>query len=177
MKKRWPLGCKRLTMLLLLGLAVGYTYAQSSRAQGVFWSKVRFGGGIGLGFGNESFTLQLAPSALYQANPFWGLGIGLNFNHAKFGEERFTAFGGSLITLFNPIPALQLSAELEAMRVHRDFGVPMPAGEENYWLPALYTGLGYSNGNVTIGIRYDLLYNESKSLYADPWMPFVRVYF
>jgi hypothetical protein len=70
-----------------------------------------------------------------------------------------------------------LSAEFEEMRVHRDYQFALPQYEEDYWLPALYVGLGYSSGPVTFGIRYDLLHDDAKSLYADPWMPFVRVYF
>ncbi|MFT5217580.1 MAG: hypothetical protein ACI83H_002720 [Glaciecola sp.] len=41
----------------------------------------------------------------------------------------------------------------------------------------LYLGAGYRTGNFTIGIRYDVLYDNEKSIFADPWMPFFRVYF
>ena len=177
MKKCFHLRLASILTLAILGLAPMVTRAQSYGPGSDFWGKVRYGGGIGLGFGNDSFTLQLAPSAIYQANPYLGLGVGLSYNYAKFGDDRFSAFGGSLLTLFNPIPVLQLSAEFEEMRVHREYRYTLPAFEEDYWLPALYVGLGYSSGPVTFGIRYDLLHDDSKSLYADPWMPFVRVYF
>lgn len=138
---------------------------------------MRYGGGIGLGFGNDSFNIQVAPSALYQANDYFGIGLGTSFNYARFGDARLTAYGGSILGLFNPLPALQISAEFEELRVNRDFGDNLPPASENYWLPALFAGLGYSNGPVTFGIRYDLLYNREKSIYSDPWMPFVRFYF
>ena len=68
--------------------------------------------------------------------------------------------------------------ELEQLRVNRSFEVVgAPNLEDNYWSPALFLGVGYSNRNVTVGIRYDVLYDDEKSIYADPWMPFVRVYF
>ena len=41
----------------------------------------------------------------------------------------------------------------------------------------LFIGAGYRSGNVTFGIRYDVLYDEKKSIYADAWVPFVRVFF
>jgi hypothetical protein len=177
MKKYLPLSILRISALIILCLSSFICSGQSYSQKGDFWGRVRYGGGIGLGFGNDSFTLQLAPSAIYQANDYLGLGVGLSYNYAKFGEDRFSAFGGSLLSLFNPIPALQLSAEFEEMRVHRDYQFALPQYEEDYWLPALYVGLGYSSGPVTFGIRYDLLHDDAKSLYADPWMPFVRVYF
>lgn len=163
------------TFLLVFG--VHSVVAQNPVNRSTFWSRVRYGGGLGLGFGNDSFNAQLAPSAIYQANPYFATGLGLNFNYARSGDAKFTAYGGSVLTLFNPIPQIQLSAEFEEMRVHRDFGSSLPAIEDDYWLPALFAGLGYGNGNVTVGIRYDLLYNEEKSIYANAWIPFVRFYF
>lgn len=152
--------------------------AQNISGKNEFWSKVRYGGGIGLGFGNNTFNAAVSPSAIYQANNLFAVGLGLTFNYSKFRESKLTAYGGSLMTLFNPIRPIQLSAELEQLRVNRSFEVTGgPDLEDNYWSPALFLGVGYSNRNVTVGIRYDVLYDEEKSIYADPWMPFVRVYF
>ena len=33
-----------------------------------FWDNVRFGGGLGLGFGNDFFSGSITPSAIYQVN-------------------------------------------------------------------------------------------------------------
>ena len=40
--------------------------AQETRSQ--FWQQVRFGGGIGLSFGDGFFSGTLAPSAIYEFN-------------------------------------------------------------------------------------------------------------
>ena len=32
-------------------------------------------------------------------------------------------------------------------------------------------------GPVTVGIRFDVLYDSNRSLYANEWSPFIRVYF
>lgn len=144
-----------------------------------FWNKVRFGGGIGLGFGNGSFSGALSPSALCQVNEHFATGVGLAFNYASFRESKLLAYGGSVLTLFNPIPAVQLSAEFEQLRVNRELEALNGSTvlEDDYWLPALYMGIGFGSRNVTVGIRYDVLYDVETSLYADPWGPFVRVYF
>lgn len=162
-------GSLRWLLILVFCCVCSVSTAQSSS----FWSRVRYGGGIGLSFGQESVQIGLAPSAIYQVNDYAAFGLGLNYTYSKIYDTKFSAFGGSLIGLVNPIPALQLSAEFEQIRVNRSFG-PV---EDSYWLPALFLGLGYSTGPVTFGIRFDVLYDSERSLYANPWLPFVRVYF
>lgn len=143
-----------------------------------FWKHVRFGGGIGLSFGDGFFSGTLAPSAIYEFNPQFALGVGLNgtYNSRK-NFYKSTIFGGSFLGLYNPIQEIQLSAEFEELNVNRKWESHLLIADENYWYPALFVGAGYRTRNVTIGIRYDVLYDKGKSIYADPWMPFVRVYF
>ncbi len=169
---------KKYILTFVILLYGSLCFSQISYSDGNFWSKVRYGGGLGLGFGNNSFNAAVSPSAIYQANPYFAIGTGLSFNYSKFRDSRLTAYGGSLISLVNPIREIQLSAEFEQLRVNQRLELDgSPDLEDNYWLPALYLGIGYSNQNVTIGIRYDVLYDDGRSIYADPWAPFVRVYF
>lgn len=148
-------------------------WSQGPGNQGSFASRLRYGGGLGLAFGREAVQIGIAPSAIYQANEYVAFGLGLNYTYSKFFDTRLTAYGGSVIGLVNPIPALQVSGEFEQLRVKRDFGFTT----ETYWLPALYFGLGYTSGPVTFGVRFDVLHDSDRSLYADPWVPFVRVFF
>ncbi len=143
-----------------------------------FWSHVRFGGGVGLNLGDGFFSGTLAPSAIYEFDKTFAVGLGLNgtFNNQK-GVYKSTILGGSLIGLFNVINELQLSAEFEQLNVNRRYNITLNIPDDNYWSPALFLGAGYRNGNVTFGIRYDVLYDENKSIYIEPWAPFVRFYF
>lgn len=76
------------------------------------------------------------------------------------------------------IDAIQFSVELEELNINRDFNQNFVSNpDENFWYTALFIGAGYRTGNVTFGIRYDVLYDKEKSIYIDPWAPFVRVYF
>lgn len=155
--------------------------SQSLNAQqnnGDFWNSVRFGGSVGLSFGDGFFSGTLAPSAIYEFNNQVALGIGLNgtYNSQK-DFYKSTIFGGSIIGLFTPINKIQVSAEFEELNVSRKWEDDLGIADENYWSPALFLGAGYRNGNVTIGVRYDVLYNENKSVYANAFMPFVRFYF
>jgi hypothetical protein len=71
-----------------------------------------------------------------------------------------------------------LSGEFEQLHVSRDFDEGFGGDlDTNYWSPAFFVGAGYRAQNVTIGIRYDLLYSRTNSVYAQAWVPFVRVYF
>ncbi|MFD1161685.1 alpha-ketoglutarate decarboxylase [Hwangdonia seohaensis] len=143
-----------------------------------FWQQVRFGGGIGLSFGDGYFSGTIAPSAVYEFDRNFAFGLGLNatFNNQK-NVYKSTILGGSLIGFFNVINELQISGEFEQLNVNRTYNVNLNLDKDNYWVPALFIGAGYRNGQVTFGIRYDVLYDADKSIYANAWAPFVRFYF
>ncbi|WP_240491668.1 alpha-ketoglutarate decarboxylase [Flavivirga aquatica] len=143
-----------------------------------FWNHVRYGGGLGLNFGNHFFSATLAPNAVYEFDKNFALGLGLSatFNNQK-KVYKSTILGASLIGLYNVINELQISAEFEELNINRRYDVNINIPDDNYWLPALFIGAGYRSGNIIFGIRYDLLYDEDKSIYSDPWAPFVRFYF
>ncbi|MBD1259643.1 alpha-ketoglutarate decarboxylase [Maribacter polysiphoniae] len=162
--------------MLSLVFLIGFS-CLGQKTSNDFWNNVRFGGGIGLGFTNESFNASISPSAIYQVNDQFATGVSLNFNYAKFNEDKLFAYGGSILSLYNPIPNIQLSGELEQLRINRTYALDGGNREDNYWSPALFLGIGYSNQNVTFGLRYDVLYDDDKSIYANALMPFVRVYF
>ena len=83
----------------------------------------------------------------------------------------------SLLGIFRPIPEIQLSVEPQQSFVSRNFANSTNIQDENYWIGALFLGVGFNTGNVTIGIQYDVLHDPGRSIYADSWFPFVRVFF
>jgi len=173
---------KRLSRYITFVLIVVFSFmsltsfAQQLKPQNEFWRNVRYGGALGFGFGSDSFSIAVAPSAIYQVSEKFATGLSLNFEYSKFGDSEYTAYGGSILNFFNPIPAIQLSAVLEPLRVSTNNSSASMLVDENYWTTALYLGIGYSSRNVTFGIQYDVLHDDS-SIYADPWVPFIRMYF
>lgn len=166
---------------IVLFFIIFYTTINTTTAQqnnSSFWNQVRFGGGIGLSFGDGFFSGTLAPSAIYEFNNQVAVGLGLNgtYNSQK-DIYKSTILGGSIISLFNPADAIQLSAEFEELHVNRKYESFYNLPNDTYWSPALFVGAGYRSGNVTLGIRYDLLYDKDKSIYANAWAPFLRFYF
>ncbi len=174
--------CKILTLFLVFSVfftTLSFSQDNLSNQKSDFWKHVRFGGGFGLSTGSNFFSATLAPNAIYQFNNQLGLGIGLNatYNRQK-NAYKSTIFGGSIIGIYNPINEIQLSSEFEALNVNRKFeGDLSNLEDDNYLYPAVFLGAGYRTNNVTFGIRYDVLYDEDKSIYANAWMPFVRVLF
>ncbi|MGB1210468.1 MAG: alpha-ketoglutarate decarboxylase [Lacinutrix venerupis] len=151
--------------------------AQSNNAKNNFWEHVRFGGGLGLSTGNNIFSATIAPSAIYDFDSQFSLGVGLNYTYfSRKNIAKSTILGGSIIGLFNPIQEIQLSGEFEQNHVSRNFDNPAIVDDE-YWVSSFFIGAGYRTNNITIGVRYDVLYDEDKSIYANAWAPFVRVYF
>lgn len=86
-------------------------------------------------------------------------------------------YGGSLIALFNPMEELQISTELEQLRVDRTYSGASGNNSAGFWNTALFVGAGYRNENVTMGLRYNVLHKDRENIYTEAFMPFVRVLF
>lgn len=138
-------------------------------------NKVHFGGTLGLSIGSGFTDIVVAPSVIYDVNDYFSAGVGLQGSYVNF-KNNFESYiyGASLIGLVNPIEEIQLSAELEQVRVNTTFDDNY---KDNFWNTALFLGAGYRAQNITIGIRYNVLFDKNKSVYNEAFMPFVRVYF
>ena len=157
-----------------------FAFSQNnSEISNSFWKNVQYGGGIGLNFGDGFFSGAIAPNAIYRFNTYVSAGVGLNLQYSSQRDAfKSTVLGASVLGLFNPYRELQVSTEFEQLHVSRNFDEQFVSNiDDDYWYPALFLGLGYRNGNVTFGIRYDVLYDEDKSIQNQAWMPFVRFWF
>lgn len=154
-----------------------FCFSQEPKQKSEFWKNVQFGGGLGLGFGNNSTNISVAPSAIYNFSPKAALGLGVQYSYIR-QKDFYTShlYGGSIIGLVNPIKEIQLSAELEELRVNTSFD-NSSFTSDNFWNTALFLGAGYRTNNATIGIRYNVLHNDNNNIYTTAFMPFIRVYF
>lgn len=176
---------------VLLGFSSIQAQNNVPKAKSEFWQRVQFGGGLGLNFGNKYTNISVAPGAIYNVNEFFAVGLGAQysyinqkpyiFNSNQTAEYTSNLYGGSVLALFNPIQSIQLSAEVEQLRVNTERKIITNAIVQNitddFWNTALFVGAGYRTRNVTIGARYNLLHDKNKNVYSEPFMPFVRVYF
>ena len=170
---------KRLTFVFFIALSLQMIAQEKPNTENKsdFWSDVQFGGGIGLALGSGYSNISISPTAIFNVNQYVSVGAGLQYSFLKQSDFYSShMYGGSVIALFNPIEEIQLSTELEQLRVNVDL-----EGSNNnsadFWNTGLFVGAGYRMDNITIGIRYNVLFNNDKNVYADALMPFVRVFF
>jgi hypothetical protein len=173
--------------LLLISMFFGFSaniFAQFRTSappptKSYFWKNVQFGGGFGLSVGSGYTNITIAPSAIYNFNENVSLGTGLqgSYTSSKVDDYKSSIYGGSLIALFNPVEQVQLSLELEQVLVNRTLNTLNGHFKDNFWNTGLFIGAGYRAENVTVGARYNILYNRNDFVYTEAFMPFVRVYF
>ena len=180
MKPNLKLIFKKSAVIVCLFLTNFDSFSQVTTAavqKNDFWQRVQFGGGLGLTFG--VFTnISVAPQAIYNVNQFVSVGAGIQYNYLKNKDvSKATMCGGSLIGLFNPIPSVQLSAEIEQLCVDRTILFTTPNVKDQFWNTAAFVGAGYRTGNISMGGRYNLLFNKDKNIYGSAFMPFVRAFF
>lgn len=193
MKVIAALNIKKILLFALLLLFPMVIFAQDSirnAPQSDFWQRVQIGGGFGLSTGSGYTDISLAPGAIYNFNKYVAAGVGVqgSYVRVKNAYESYI-YGGSLIGLFSPIEMLQLSLELEQLRVNTRYSNNLSYNpndtnrdlarsfNDNFWNTALYVGAGYRVQHVTLGIRVNLLFDKNKSVYSEAFMPFIRVYF
>lgn len=148
--------------------AVGQNYNDGS-------DRIHFGGSLGLSIGSDFTNIVVAPSVIYDVNQYFSAGAGIQGSYVNF-KNNFESYiyGASLIALVNPIEEIQFSAELEQLRVNTTYEDNF---KDNFWNTALFLGAGYRTQNVTVGVRYNVLFQEKNNVYNEAFMPFVRVYF
>lgn len=160
-------------LLFVVILSSQFTVAQDKSNLS---DRVHFGGTLGLSFGSNYTNIVVAPSVIYDVNDYFSAGGGIQGSYVKF-KNNFESYiyGASIIGLVNPIQSIQLSAEIEQLRVNTTYEVS--DFKDNFWNTALFLGAGYRTNNVTVGVRYNVLFKDNKNVYNEAFMPFVRVYF
>jgi hypothetical protein len=181
MKKNFVVNVTFLPIIVFLFGFKSEIHAQESpeiKIKSDFWNHLQFGGGLGLGVGNGFADIMVAPSAIYNFNEYVSAGISTQYNYVKQRDfYNANMYGGSLIALFNPIDELQISTELEQLRVNRTYTDSLGKNSQDFWNTALFFGAGFRNENVTFGVRYNILHRDRDNIYTEAFMPFVRIFF
>lgn len=145
------------------------------------WS---FGGNIGLSFWNGGTDILLAPKAYYNISPQFLAGFGLTYIYSSaeddFAKYSQNSFGPSIMGAWRPIPYLQLSAEYEGLQTSGDGRFKIGDRDDydySYWNNAIYLGASFVSRNVSFGVRYDILYDSTQSVYGSAWSPVIGFYF
>ncbi|QTD37796.1 hypothetical protein JL193_00335 [Polaribacter batillariae] len=140
-----------------------------------FWDNVQYGGGFTVGFGNNQTTVGIAPSAIYNFNNGFSLGTGVNYLYSKINDFTTNVYGASIISLYQTNFGIQFSTDLDYYFAKQTNFSSNNSVKTNF--PALHLGVAYNQGSFAVGIRYDVLYDKNKSVFASPFSPVVRFYF
>lgn len=164
---------KKITFLVWLLPLIAFCQTTD---QPSFWKKVQWGGGVALNIGNQFTNVGISPTAIYPTSETTAVGLSAQYHYLRQRNFHQThLYGLGVIGLYHPFPEMQFSAELEQTRVNRTFFNPIE--KDQFWNTALFLGAGYRTGNVTVGVRYNVLFRDGDRLYGEAWMPFVRVFF
>lgn len=144
------------------------TFSQKSD----FWENVQFGGGFTLGLGTQT-TIGISPSAIYNFDNGFSLGAGLGYLHSKVNDFITNVYSTSIIGLYQTNFGFQFSGDFDYYFANQSDNF----GSFRTSFPALHLGVAYNQGRFAIGIRYDVLYDENKSIFASPISPIIRFYF
>ena len=117
--------------------------------------------------------MGISPSAIYNFDNGFALGTSLGYLYSEINDFSTTAFSTSLISLYQTNFGIQFSGELEYYFAKQKDNF----GSNNSNFPALHLGVAYSQNRFAFGIRYDVLYDENKSIFASPISPVIRFYF
>ncbi len=165
-----------LTVISLVHLTV---FAQNSELdQNRFIDNVRFGGGINMGMGSSYSTFSISPSAIYDFSNEFSAGLSLTYVYVKNKStlnSTTNIYGGSILALYKPISNLQFSTEFEQLKIDQKYAF---VNNSDLWQSALYIGAEYVTGSISMGLRYDVLFDKNTNvIYSSALSPVFRVYF
>ncbi|WP_299523264.1 alpha-ketoglutarate decarboxylase [uncultured Lutibacter sp.] len=166
---------------LIIFAHLNLTGQNSDLEQHRFIDDVRFGGGINIGMGNNYSTFSISPSAIYDFSDEFSAGLGLTYVYVKnksLVNSTTNIYGGSLLAFYRPISNLQFSSEFEQLKIDQAYAFSSLNEDASLWQPALYIGAEYVTGNISMGLRYDILYDKTTNvIYSSALSPVFRVYF
>lgn len=164
---------------LIIFIHLNLTAQNSDLEQHHFIDDVRFGGGINIGMGSNYSTFSISPSVLYDFSDEFSAGLGITYVYLKNKStvnSTTNIYGGSLLAFYKPMNTLLFSTEYEQLKINHAYAFLNE--NASLWQPALYLGAEYVIGNISMGLRYDVLFDKvTNVIYSSALSPVFRVYF
>jgi len=139
---------------------------------------LKFGCGFGLSFVGGT-NIGLSPHLIYDISDKISLGAGLQGNYTSIKDlQRTVTYGANVIGQYNPIERLTTLLEFAQLKVHTTTENVAGDIKEDYWDSALFVGAGFNiTPKISLGAKYNLLYDKDESVYTSPIIPFVNITF
>lgn len=138
--------------------------------------KVEFGVGFGLNFVGGT-NINLSPNLTYNVSNKIAFGLGVQYNYLALKDIQTThTYGGNLLFQYSPSQKIMTLLEFVELRVSSTSEIDNIT--QRFWDSALFAGAGYNITNkITVGAKYNFLYDEDESIYSSPVIPFVNISF
>lgn len=170
------------------------TPSAEQKAEDNIWSKIVYGGNLGLSFGSYTFV-SVSPAVGYKVNKNLVVGTGFIYRYFEWNQavnsrgqlvnvEGYSneIYGPKFFTQFFFADRFFVGSQFEYLNhdimLYRNQGPPEP---ENTWTPVLFLEGGLRQnlgrkGFAVVGLRINVLH-DFDSPYATNWMPVVGFYF
>ena len=172
-------------VLILCFLSVGTLLAQKQIEKDKeysFLERVYVGGGGGFSAGSNYTAINVSPRVGYMFTNRFSSGIGVIYQYINYKNVDLKThnYGGSIFSRFNVTPQFFLHTEYEGLNYETFSLVGGETRTSRIYSPSLFLGGGYfqpfgSRGGVSIMLLYNLIYDQDKSSYPQPYV--VRVGF
>lgn len=140
--------------------------------------RLKFGVGFGLNFVGGT-NISLSPNVSYNVSKKVAIGVGVQGSYSAIKDlQNTTTIGGNIISQYTPVKKITTLIEFVELNVATETETPEGKIKENYWDAALFLGAGYNiTEKISVGAKYNVLYNEDESVYTSPVIPFVNITF
>ena len=140
--------------------------------------RLKFGVGFGLSFVGGT-NISLSPNLIYSLSEKIAIGGGIQGSYSAIKNlQSTTTFGANVFTQYSPIKKITTLLEFAELKVSTKTDTPTGKITDDYWDAALFVGAGFNITNkISVGAKYNVLYNEDKSVYTSPIIPFVNISF
>lgn len=170
-------------LLFIISLTLGTTAFSQINQNQTLTNNWRFGGGIGLSFGNNSyFGFNVSPSVGYMVSNNVELGATAGYQYAKNDYSKLNLFNAGPYINFFPIENIFLRANYMYYTGKQEYNDRTPyyntMYESNLDESALWLGAGYQSGGPVrfqAGVMYNVLYKENESIFSSGFQPFMGV--
>ncbi|MCF7559369.1 hypothetical protein L3X39_01870 [Sabulilitoribacter multivorans] len=140
--------------------------------------RLKFGFGFGLNFVGGT-NINLSPNLTYKVSDKVSFGGGLQGSYTSIKNyQNTTTVGGNVLFLYSPIKKMSLLLEFVELNVSTKTETEQGTIKNNYWDSALFFGAGFNvTDKISIGAKYNILYDENESVYTSAIIPFVNIVF
>ncbi|MRH99401.1 hypothetical protein GH721_02550 [Kriegella sp. EG-1] len=140
--------------------------------------RLKFGCGFGLNFVGGT-NIGLSPNLIYLLSNKVSIAAGLQGNYTAIKDlQKTTTIGANALLQYSPVNKLITLLEFAELNVNRTTEAPTGDIKDTFWESALFLGVGMNiTNNISLGAKYNVLYDKDESVYTSPILPFVNITF